>query len=213
MTLIELIIVIALIGMLASAFVNIMIPMFNIFFFYPQSTRVNSAAADLIQIVLEGDDKAKGLRFTGLPCTVGGGGGGGSTITAASTAGTTSTLTYNYIDSDYCASTAGRTSHTVTLVYDSSLGTVTRAVDGGTAYNIPSYVVTGSDIDFSVSGGGTDIFHYFNSTPTDLGAAPAVASIYRVDIDVIAFSGSGQVKHNAGQIRLKSGVDIKRYTT
>jgi hypothetical protein len=191
----------------------VFVPMMNTLFYYPQGLRVSNAAADLLQIIIEGDDKAKGLRFAGPACTIGGAGGGGSTITTASTSGTTSTLTYNYVDADYCGSSAARTSHTVTLVYDSSIGTVTRAVDGGTAQNIPDYVGTGSDINFSVPGGGTDIFHYFDVSAADMGAAPAVANIYRVDIDVIVMSGGGQVKSNAGQIRLKSGVEIKRYTT
>lgn len=209
----ELVIVIAVVAILAAAFSSVMVPMMNSFFYYPQSSRVNSAGSGLLNIIVEGDNLAKGLRFTGLPCAVGGAGGGGSTITAASTAGSTSTLTYNYTDSDYCGDGA-RTSHTVTLVYDSSIGTVTRAIDGGTANNIPYYVDSSSDINFSVSGGGTDLFHYIASDgTTDLGAAPAVANIYRVDIDVIASSGSGVVKHNAGQIRLKTGVEIKRYTT
>ena len=212
-TLIELVIVVVITAILASAFSAVMIPVMNFYFYYPQSSRVNNAAADLLQIILEGDNLAKGLRFTGPPCTIGGGGGGGSTITTASTSGTTSTLTYNYIDADYCGFTAARTSHTVTLVYDSSIGTVTRAVDGGTALNAPYYVGTSSDINFSVSGGGTDIFHYFDAAGTDLGSAPTVTSIMRVDIDVIASSGTGVVKHSAGQIRLKAGVDIKRYTT
>jgi prepilin-type N-terminal cleavage/methylation domain-containing protein len=212
-TIVELTIVIAVVAILASAFVALFAPQINMYFYYPQSSRVNAAAADLLQVILEGDEKAKGLRYTGPPCAIGGGGGGGSTITTASTAGNTSTLTYNYVDSDYCGTGAAQISHTVTLVYDRSIGTVTRAIDGGSAVNIPYYVGTSSDIDFSVSGGGTDIFHYFDSSGTDMGAAPAVANIYRVDIDVIASSGSGQVKHNAGQIRLKSGVEIKRYTT
>ena len=209
----ELIVVIAVVAVLASAFSSVMVPTMNIFFYYPQSTRVNAAAADLLQIILEGDNKAKGLRFAGLPCAIPTSGSGGSTITTASTAGSTSTLTYNYVDSDYCGTGAARISHTVTLVYDSSIGTVTRAIDGGTATNIPDYVGSASDIDFSVSGGGTDLFHYFDNTPTDLGSAPTVTSIYRVDIGVIASAGTGKITPASGQIRLKAGVDIKRYTT
>ena len=212
-TIIELVIVIAVTAVLGGAFASVMVPMMNAYFYFPQSSRVANAGADLLQIIVEGNNLAKGLRYTGLPCAIGGGGGGGSTITTASSSGSTSTLTYNYVDADYCGPAAARTSHTVTLVYDSALGTVTRAIDGGTARNIPDYVSSTSDTNFSVSGGGTDIFHYFDITPSDMGAAPAVANIYRVDIDVITSQGSGNVKHNVGQIRLKTGVEIKRYTT
>ena len=212
-TLVELIIVIAIVAILATAFSTVFAPMINTFFYYPQASRVNTAAADLLKIIIEGDGTAKGLRFAGLPCTIGGAGGGGSTITTASTAGNTSTLTYNYVDADYCGPAAARISKTVTLIYDRSVGTVTRSVDGGTAAVIPYYVGTASDVNFSVSGAGTDIFHYFDSAPADMGAAPVVANIYRVDIDFIASSGTGAAKDNSGQMRLKSGVEIKRYTT
>jgi prepilin-type N-terminal cleavage/methylation domain-containing protein len=175
-TLVEMVIVIAIVGILASAFSAVLVPTLNFFFYFPQSSRINAAAGDLVQIIMEGDAKAEGLRYTGSPCAVGGT-GGGTKITAASTSGFTSTLTYNYAQADYCGGTAARMAKTVTLTYDSSLGTVTRAVDGGTAYNIPDYVSTNSDINFSVSGGGTDLFHYFDSTGTDLGATPIPTTI------------------------------------
>ncbi len=176
-TLVELVIVIAITSILATAFSSVLVPTMNFLFYFPQSLRINAAAGDLVEIIMEGDSKAEGLRFTGSPCTIGGAGGGGSNITEASTSGSTSTLTYNYAQADYCGSSAARIAKTVTLVYDSSIGTVTRAVDGGTAYNIPDYVSTNSDINFSVSGGGTDLFHYFNSAGTDLGATPIPTTI------------------------------------
>lgn len=211
-TIIELIVVLTVAGILASAFTMTMVPLFNVIFNFPQTTRVQNAAADLLQIIVEGDSQAKGLRYTGPSCVVGGAGGGGSMITVASASGDVATLEYNYGDSEYCGSGA-RISHTVVLTYDRSLGTVTRAIDGGTAVNIPSYVSSSSDVSFSVSGGGTDLFHYFDSAGTDLGAAPTVTDIARVDIDVIASSGTGTVQFNSTQIRLKTGVEIKRYTT
>ncbi len=176
-TIIELVIVIVVTAILASAFVGVMVPMINFYFYYPQSTRAGNAAVDLLQIILEGDAKAKGLRYTGPACTIGGAGGGGSMITAATSSGTTSTLTYNYADHDYCGSGAARISHTVTLVYDSSLGTVTRSIDGGAAANIPDYVTNNSDIKFNAPGGGTDLFHYFDLDGNDLGSQPLTANI------------------------------------
>ncbi len=179
-TLVEIVIVVAIVGILASAFSSVMVPTMNFLYYFPQSSRVNAAGADLLQIITEGDDKAEGLRFAGPPCAIGGAGGGGARITEASTSGSTSTLTYNYALADYCGSSAARIAKTVTLTYDSSLGTVTRSVDGGTAYNIPYYVTSGSDINFSVSGGGTDLFHYFNSSGTDLGTTPLPTTITHV---------------------------------
>jgi prepilin-type N-terminal cleavage/methylation domain-containing protein len=206
-TLIEMIIVIAITGILAVAFSSTFVPLMNLLFYYPQSTRVNAAGAELLDIIFEGDHLAKGLRFTGPPCTIGGGGGGGSTITAASS----TSVTYNYIDSDYCGGTAARTSHTVVLTYDAGNEVVTRAIDGGSTLNIPSYVGNSSDINFSTA--GVNFFTYYDAAGADLGATPTVGNIMRVDVNVIADSGSGEVRHNAGQIRLETGAEIKRYTT
>ena len=206
---IELIIVIAIIGILASGLSTIMVPVMNFFFYYPESSRVNAATADLLQTITEGDINIRGLRYTGPPCSIGGGGGGGSTITAAST----TSLTYNYVNPEYCGSGAARIAHTVVLTIDTVNHVVTRTLDGGTAVNIPDYATTASGIKFDPPGGGVNFFHYFDAAGGDLGASPAVATIYRVDLNVIATSGSGKVTHGAGQIRLKTGVDIHRYTT
>ena len=208
-TMVELIIVIAIVAILARGFSTVMVPMMNFFFYFPESSRVNAAAADLLQTITEGDINIRGLRYTGPPCSIGGGGGGGSTITAAST----TSLTYNYADPEYCGSGAARTSHTVVLTIDTTNHVVTRTLDGGTAVNIPDYATTASGIKFDPPGGGANFFHYFNAAGTDLGGTPVVTAIYRVDINVIATSGSGKVTNDAGQIRLKTGVDIHRYTT
>jgi len=208
-TLVETIIVIVIIGILGRGFSTIMVPMMNFLFYFPESSRVNTAAADLLQTITEGDINVRGLRFTGPPCSIGGGGGGGSTITAA----TTTSLTYNYADAEYCGSGAARTAHTVVLTIDTVNQVVTRTLDGGSAVNVPDYATTASGIQFDPPGGGVNFFHYYDAAGTDLGATPVVTSIYRVDINVIATSGSGKVTHDAGQIRLKTGVDIHRYTT
>ena len=191
-TMIELVIVIAIGGIFASAFVIVLAPSMNFFFYYPQSSRVNSAAADLMQIILEGDELAKGLRHAGTSCKIGGVGGGGSGITTASSSGSTQTLTYNYVDSDYCDSNAARTARTVTLVYDSSTGTVTRAIDGGAAAVIPKYVGSSSDVNFSVSGGGTDLFHYIGDNgTTDLGPSPLAAISYVQNVGTATATAAG----------------------
>lgn len=207
-TLIEIIIVVAITGILAGAFSSVFTPVMTFFFYYPQASNVQAAAADLLQAIIDGDNRAKGLRYTGLPCTIGGGGGGGSTITAA----TTTSITYNYIEWDYCGTGAARTSHTVVLTLDTGNDVVTRTIDGGAASNIPSYVTTSSNIDFNAPG-GANFFHYFDAAGTDLGGTPAVANIMRVDINVVTTTGSGEVRHGSGQVRLESGVEINRYTT
>jgi prepilin-type N-terminal cleavage/methylation domain-containing protein len=206
-TLVEIVTVITVTGILAAAVAVTIVPQMNTFFYFPQNMRVGSAAADALDIMLEGDIRAKGLRYTGPPCEIGGAGGGGSTITAASA----TSLTYHYVDADSCGTGAARLSHTVVLAYDSTDHVITRAIDGGSAENIPSYVPDDSDINFDPPS-GVSFFRYFNNEGSEMtGLGITTTAIYRVDITMIAASGSGQVQHNAGRSALKTGVEIKRY--
>jgi hypothetical protein len=184
-----------------------MVPLFNAFFFYPQNSRVNQAGQELLQIITGGDHRAKGLRFAGPPCAVPT--GGTSTISVA----TNTTLTYHYAAADDCG--GALTNHTVVLVYDTVNRLVTRQIDGGTVLNIPSYATSGSDIRFdrfeTNIDGNSSFFRYYNAAGTELTSPVTLTSIYRVDIAVEATSGTGDVKDSAGNIRLKTGVEIHRY--
>ena len=202
---IELIVVITVAGILASAFGGMFVPIMNFFFYYPESSRVNNAASDVLQIVLEGDHKAKGLRFAGPPCVVPS--GGSDTITAASA----TSITYHYSLPDECLS-GGTAGHQVKITYVAADHEVTREIDGGSAVEIPDYATSTSGIKIDPSA-GVNFFRYYDSADTELSSTPAVADIDRVDITVNATSGSGQVRHGAGQILLKSGVEVKRHTT
>lgn len=204
-TLIELIVVIAISGILASAFVAMHVPMINFFFYYPQSSRINAAAADVVQIILEGDEKAKGLRFSGLPCEIPT--GGSNSITSA----TSTSITYNYQLSDNCGG-SGTNDVTVIITYNSGSHTVTRTIDGGSAVEIPYYATSSSGIALDPPS-GVNFFTYYDAAGTDLGATPSTTAIYRVDVNVVASFGSGDPEYAGVQSRLKSGVEIKRYTT
>ncbi len=204
-TLIELVIVMVIVGILASAFSSVVIPMINFYFYYPQSSRVNNTAADVLQIIIEGDEKSDGLRFTSPPCNLPS--GGSSTIKAA----TASSLTYNYSKRDECG-TGGTASHSVTIAYDSANHIVTRAIDGGAATAIPYYATSTSGIKLDPP--ASNFFRYYNSAGTEIFApfsGAQLLTIYRVDITVIALSGVGEAKYGGGQIMLKAGVEIRRF--
>lgn len=208
-TAIELVIVIVIVALIATGLVKLFAPMVNFYFYMPVSNRVNMAALDLLDVIFEGDHRAEGLRYAGPPCTIPT--GGSSTITAASA----SSLTYRYTNTSTCHSTQATGSNAevdVTIAYDSGTSTVTRSIEGGSATAIPYYATSASGIKFNPPS-GVNFFTYYDAAGTDLGATPVVTSIYRVDVNVIATTGSGEVRHYAGQIRLKSGVEIKRYTT
>ena len=206
-TMVELIIVVAIIAILAKSFSQTYVPLMNAFFYFPQSSRVNGAGADAVDIIFEGDWRSSGLRFTGQACNIGGGGGSGSTITAASA----TSLTYNYANPDYCGD-GTRMSHAVVVAYDSANHVRTRAIDGGAAVNIPDYATSSAGIKLDPPS-GVSFFRYCNDVGSEMkGAGINLAAIYRVDVTLISSSGSGVVQNDAGQTQLKAGIDIKRYT-
>ena len=210
-TILETVNVIAVVGIMASALFTVYIPQMNTIFYFPVAQRVNDTAADLMEIIFEGNRSARGLRFTGPACTIPT--GGSASITAATRSGGVETLTYRYADYTQCGSQAGSDADIdVALSYDSSTHLITRAVNGGSAVNIPYYAK--SSADFKIDPIDTNFFRFYDSAGTEMSSFPlTLANIYRVDVAYKVTTGSANVKHNAGSVYLKSGVEIKRYTT
>ncbi|GEM_PF-1398377 len=192
-TMIELVMVIVIASILGSAFVSLLIPQVNLFFFFPQRMRIQSAAAELLNGILEGDNQARGLRYAHASA-------GSNAITAANA----NSLTYNYRGADSA-------DHTAVLTYSSINHTVTRAVDGGPVQNIPYYATSNSGI--LIDPVETNFFRYYNFAGAELTGVFPVQNIYRTELAVKASSGSGKVKESEGNIIMKSGVEIKRYVT
>ena len=117
-------------------------------------------------------------------------------------------MTYNYALSDTCGA-GGTNSVSVALVYSSGSHTVTRSVSGGTAVEIPYYATAASGIKIDPPA-STNFFRYYTAG-AEIFAGLTAAD--RVDITVRATSGTGAVENAAGQILMKTGVEIKRYTT
>ncbi len=196
-TFIELLVTIVIAGILASSFVALMVPQINLFFFLPQRLRINNAASDLMDTLLDGNNAAQGLRYAG-PLAA-----GASAITAAST----TSLTYTYVDDDFV-------NHTVVLSYSAGTHEVTRQVDAGAAQNVPTYATSASGILLDPVPAEVNFFRYYNSAGTEFTPAPATLSnIYRVDIAAKTSSGSGKVRESEGNMILKSAAEIKHYTT
>ena len=194
LTLIELVMVLVIAGILASAFVALMIPQMNLFFFLPQRMRVQNTASDLLDVMIEGDNQARGLRYAGPTSAA-------VAIPSASAA----SLTYNYVDSDL-------TAHNVILTYQSASHTVTRQMDGGAAQTVPYYATASAGI--LINPAETNFFRYYTSAGAEMtGGGIVPANIYRVDIAVTARSGSGKVTESEGNILMKSGTEIKHYAT
>ena len=205
--------VIVLAGILASAFLGLTVPQINLFFYLPERMRVQNACADLLDIIVLGDSKAKGLSFarpiisTSATATCG--------LTAAfNGAGSDprSGLTYTYQDKDLAT-----TSHTIVLKYFLASHTVTRSIDGGADTLIPYYASSASGTKFDPL--ETNFFRFWTyggGTPAEITgtlSAVQVETVYRVDIPVNATSGNAAVKSSAGSIQMKADVDIKHYWT
>ncbi|MBI4352846.1 MAG: hypothetical protein HY593_02855 [Candidatus Omnitrophica bacterium] len=200
-TLVEVVIV-ALVGtVVALTMVEVFVPQLDFLFFSPQRTRIYQAGDDLLGMIVEGDDKARGLRFAG-PLSA-----GASAVTAASA----DALTYTYLtDTD-------ASSHTIVLTYDSVARQAARQIDGGGAEVIPYYAAAAAsrivvDRLENNSLGSPAFFRYYDSSGTEFSGTP-VTNIYRVDIPIQVSAGGGGVTGLEGQAAMKTGVEIKRYTT
>ena len=192
-TIIELVTVIVIASILGSAFVSLLIPQVNLFFFLPQRIRVQAAASDLLNIVIEGDNQARGLRYAAP-----------TTTSSAITAANANSLTYTYRGADLA-------NHTAVLTYNSANHKVTRTVDSGLAKNIPYYATSNSDI--LIDPAEANFFRYYNFSGVELTGSFPVQNIYRTDIPVKVSSGSGKVRESEGNIIMKAGVEIKHYVT
>ncbi len=185
-TLIEFIVTLVIAGILASAFVALAVPQINLFFFLPQRIRVHSAVSDLLDTVIEGDNSAKGLRFT-----------------QAVTAANATSLTYAYTTPD-------SVTHTIVINYNVLSHVVTRAIDGGAVNNISYYLTAASGI--LVYPLETNFFRYYTAGGAEMtGAGIIPANIYRVALAVSAQPGSCKVTESEEMIAMKSGVEIKHY--
>lgn len=212
-TLAESIMVAVVVAICTAAFVGLCAPEINLYFFLPERMRVQNACSDLLDIIVNGDSQAKGLRFaapiSGTSATVTCG------LTAASNDGSgtkNASLTYTYNATD-------GTTHTVVLTYTAASHSVTRTIDGGAANVIPSYAVSTGGIKFDPLENNNffRFWTYGGGTPAELTGttltAAQIDTIYRVDIPLIASSGTGAVSSSSGQVPMKTEVEIKHYWT
>ncbi len=199
-TLIELLVVVAISGVLATAFIGLLIPQFANVMYLPNRQNVQSQGADLMDTIIDGDRFARGLRYaTPSPRYA-----AVSPITAA----TSASLTYTYFD-------APATLRTVTLTYDPVTLLVRRTVSGGPANQvIPVNMAANSDVDVirteNNSAAALAFFRYFNIAGTEfVPAAATLGNIHRVQIAYRAQSGAGEIARYQGQMPFKSAVEIK----
>ena len=204
-TFVEFVMVIVLATVLASAFVGLIIPQINLFFFIPQRMKVQNAASDLLNILVEGDHLANGLRYAG-PLSP----GADSIINARG-----DRIVYTYIPLGSGEAGGTFTPMTVQLDYDAVNRRVTRHMNGiGPPQPVPYYSGDGSGI-LVDPGEGTDFFRFYDAGHNQLSAPVAAAqlpNIRLVEVTCRVSSGSGKVTESEGSVVLKSGAMIKQYT-
>lgn len=176
LTLIELIMVIAIIAILAASSSFIMAYTVKNSVFIPNQLGMDKLASDAIDIMVDGDAQAKGLRFS-------------RTISAIAA------NRVDFIDGD---------GKTVYFRLDTGTSKLYRSINGAAEANIPGY---SSLAGLSLTGKSGTLFTYYDSANAVTAAA---ASVRRIQIILIAKSGTGLYNDWEGQSEQASSIAIKR---
>jgi len=175
-TLIEAVMVILIIAIIAVSGAYLMAYSVQNYVFIPNQLNTDMLASELLDIMIEGDSQAKGLRFC-------------KSITSAGAAQVI------FINQD---------NQTIRYTYNSGPGTVTRIIGAGPAAVIPYYGQAG----VSVSPRSGSFFTYYDAA----GAATSTASLVRrVQIELIAKTGTGSYSDWQGQSAQSSSVAVKKF--
>ena len=189
-TLIEMVIVIAVSGIIASAGVTVLVPLLSAFYAVPVELNLYTAATDVLKIIFEGDHAAKGLRYA-------------STSTPITDASGDS-ITYQYRDPD---ATYKATPRTVEITYDSLNQVIQRSIDGGAGEYIPYTITPTAPIRINALEGS--FFQYFDASGTVLTEPITLDQISRVAVAIEADSGTGDIASGGAKARLKTAAYIK----
>jgi len=181
-TLIELIITILILVVIGSAGVAFFIPMMHLFFYSPSQLMVDNVAQDLASIIIEGDNNAKGLRFS-------------KSITSADE----DEITFTNTDND-----------TIVYRWDATEEKVFRNINSTGESAIPySYY---KNVILKGSASDSEIFQYYDSSASKIAVPVAsVSSIESIRMNLIIQAGPGKIEASQGRIEINTGIDIKQY--
>jgi len=188
-TIIELVVTILILTIIGSASVAFFVPVANILFYSPSQLMVDQTAQELISILVEGDNQAKGLRFT-------------KSITIA--------------DKDYIIFETWD-NDIVQYKWDATEKRIYRKINRQGEALVPAsyYLVPASYYgDITVIGQSSDaeIFQYYDVSASKLSVPVSdETDIEAIRMDLTLVAGSGIVKEHKGRIDVKSGVDIKQF--
>ncbi|MDP8297342.1 MAG: hypothetical protein RAP41_04075 [Candidatus Orphnella occulta] len=188
-TFIELIVTMLILTIIGSASVAFFVPVANILFYSPSQLMVDQTAQELFTILIEGDNQAKGLRFT-------------KSITIA--------------DKDYIIFETWD-NDIVQYKWDATEKRIYRKINRQGEALVPAsyYLVPASYYgDITVIGQSSDaeIFQYYDVSASKLSVPVSdETDIEAIRMDLTLVAGSGIVKEHKGRIDVKSGVDIKQF--
>ena len=182
-TFIELVVTILILTIIGSASVAFFVPVANILFYSPSQLMVDQTAQELISILVEGDNQAKGLRFT----------------KSISVDADEDDITFTTWDGDK-----------VKYRWDATEKRIYRNInDQGEALVPASYY---GDITVTGQSSDPEIFQYYDASASKLSVPVSdETNIEAIRMDLTLVAGSGIVKEHKGRIDVKSGVDIKQF--
>jgi len=182
-TFIELIVTMLILTIIGSASVAFFVPVANILFYSPSQLMVDQTAQELISILVEGDNQAKGLRFT----------------KSISVDADEDDITFTTWDGDK-----------VKYRWDATEKRIYRNInDQGEALVPASYY---GDITVTGQSSDPEIFQYYDASASKLSVPVSdETNIEAIRMDLTLVAGSGIVKEHKGRIDVKSGVDIKQF--
>ena len=182
-TFIELIVTMLILTIIGSASVAFFVPVANILFYSPSQLMVDQTTQELISILVEGDNQAKGLRFT----------------KSISVDADEDDITFTTWDGDK-----------VKYRWDATEKRIYRNInDQGEALVPASYY---GDITVTGQSSDPEIFQYYDASASKLSVPVSdETNIEAIRMDLTLVAGSGIVKEHKGRIDVKSGVDIKQF--
>ncbi|MEI7751502.1 MAG: prepilin-type N-terminal cleavage/methylation domain-containing protein [Candidatus Omnitrophota bacterium] len=180
-TLIEIVMTILIASVLSVAGIDLMRFTIQNTFFLPNQVQADLVAAEALEIIVEGDSQAEGLRF----------------CKAVTDGATASNVVVTNQDG-------------VTITYELSGTTLYRTIGlnpPNVAAPIPYYVAS----NMVISGGGTAgaLFTYYDSTDIVMAVPVATgANIHRIRIDLIAQQGTGSVDKFQGRSAQSTAITV-----
>jgi len=181
-TFIELIVTMLILTIIGSASVAFFVPVANILFYSPSQLMVDQTTQELISILVEGDNQAKGLRFT-------------KSITSADE----DDITFVTWDDD-----------TVKYRWDVTEERIYRDINSQGEVLVPASYY--GDITVTGQSSDAEIFQYYDASASKLAVPVSdETDIEAIRMNLTLVAGSGIVKEHKGRIDVKSGVDIKQF--